>query len=258
MVGLKQSMTIWGIIIGGAAGFAIGGPIGALLGAAAGHVAGRGLKQALAPDQTRNVAFTVAVIALSAKMARTDGIVTKSEIRAFRSRVHIPPKDIKQVAKFWDLARQTQDGFQSYAKQTVNLFGARAPILEQLLDLLFHIAKADGDITEPEWAYLGEVAEIFGYDEADFARLSEIYGADNPPPHHILGVEKTASLKDVRAAWMRLAKEHHPDQLIAKGMPAEFIDNATDRLARINRAYELMRADLTRADLTRNGQSSES
>ena len=235
-------MTIWGIIIGGAAGFAIGGPIGALLGAAAGHVAGRGLRQVLAPEQTRNVAFTVAVIALSAKMARTDGVVTKSEIQAFRDRVHIPPKDIPQVAKFWDLARQTQDGFQAYAKQTVSLFGERAPILEHLLDLLFHIARADGDITDNEWAYLGEVAFIFGYDEAEFDRLSEIYATDDAKPHQILGVEKNASLEELRRAWMALAKEHHPDQLIAKGMPAEFVQNATDRLARINRAYELMRA----------------
>lgn len=235
-------MTIWGIIIGGAAGFALGGPIGALLGAAAGHIAGRGLAQVVAPEQTRHVAFTVAVIALSAKMARTDGVVTQSEINAFRSRVDIPQKDIKQVAKFWDLARETQDGFQSYAKQTVTLFGERAPILEQLLDLLFHIAKADGDITEAEWAYLRETAFIFGYDDKEFARLSEIYGSDNPPPHHILGIAKDAPLTKIRAAWMRLAKEHHPDHLIAKGMPAEFVDNATDRLARINRAYELMRA----------------
>ena len=238
-------MTIWGIIIGGAAGFAIGGPIGALLGAAAGHVAGRGLRQVIAPEKTRNVAFTVAVIALSAKMARTDGVVTASEINAFRSRVHIPQKDISQVAKFWDLARQTQDGFQAYAKQTVSLFGERAPILEQLLDLLFHIARADGDITELEWAYLSEVAMIFGYDEAEFDRLSEIYATDDAKPHQILGVEKTANLDEVRSAWMALVKEHHPDQLIAKGMPEEFVKNATDRLARINRAYELMRAHLS-------------
>ena len=237
-------MNIWGMIIGGAAGFALGGPIGALLGAAAGHVAERGIKQVVAPEQTKHVAFTVAVIALSAKMARTDGVVTRAEIQAFRHRVHIPEKDIKQVAKFWDLARQTQDGFQAYAHQTVSLFGERAPILEQLLDLLFYIARADGDITEPEWAYLAEVAHLFGYDEAEFARLSEIYATDDALPHQILGVAKTASLSEVRTAWMRLAKDHHPDQLIAKGMPAEFIDAATDKLARINRAYELMAAQL--------------
>ena len=237
-------MTIWGIIIGGAAGFALGGPIGALLGAVAGHAAERGLKQVTMPEATRNVAFTVAVIALSAKMARTDGVVTKAEIKAFRSRVHIPEKDISQVARFWDLARETQDGFQAYAKQTVTLFGERAPILEQLLDLLFLIARSDGNITEPEWAYLREVAFIFGYDDAAFERLSEIYATDDAPPHQVLGIPKTADLAEVRAAWMRLAKDHHPDQLIAKGMPAEFIDAATERLARINRAYELMAAQL--------------
>ena len=237
-------MSIWGIIIGGAAGFALGGPIGALLGAAAGHVAERGIKQVVAPDQAKHVAFTVAVIALSAKMARTDGVVTRAEIQAFRARVDIPEKDIKQVAKFWDLARQTPDGFQAYARQTVTLFGERAPILEQLLDLLFYIARADGDITDPEWAYLAEVAHLFGYDDAEFDRLSEIYATDDALPHHILGVEKTAALSEVRAAWMRLAKDHHPDQLIAKGMPAEFIDAATDKLARINRAYELMAAQI--------------
>lgn len=235
-----HNMTIWGIIIGGAAGFAMGGPIGALLGAAAGHVAGRGLQQALAPEQTRNVAFTVAVIALSAKMARTDGVVTRAEIDAFRSRVDIPEKDIAQVARFWDLARQTANGFDAYARQTVALFGERAPILEQLLDLLFFIARSDKEIAPSEWAYLREVAEIFGYDDAAFERLSEIYATDDAKPHQILGLDKDATSDAIKTRWKQLARDHHPDHLIAKGMPAEFIEAATDRLARINRAYDLM------------------
>ena len=233
-------MTIWGIIIGGAAGFALGGPIGALIGAAAGHVAERGLQQVIAPEQTRNVAFTVAVIALSAKMARADGVVSRAEINAFRQKVDIPPKDIPQVARFWDLARQTQDGFQSYAKQTVSLFGERAPILEQLLELLFFIARSDSDITPAEWAYLQEVAYIFGYDDRQFEHMAEMYAHDDAQPHQILGLAKSADKQTIRNRWKELVRDHHPDQLIAKGMPAEFIEAATDRLARINRAYELM------------------
>ena len=108
----------------------------------------------------------------------------------------------------------------------MTLFGTKAPILEQLLELLFVIARADKEISEPEWAYLREVANIFGYD-AGFERLSK-YMPVMTPPHQVLGVAKTASLAEVRAAWMQLAKDHHPDQLIAKGMPAEFIDAATD------------------------------
>ena len=78
-------MTIWGLIIGGTAGLAVGGPIGALLGATAGLVAEQQIRKRADPAEARKVAFTVAVIALSAKMAKADGMVTKSEIEAFRS-----------------------------------------------------------------------------------------------------------------------------------------------------------------------------
>ena len=136
------------MIIGGAAGAALGGPIGGLLGAAAGIAVEQGI---ISParvepdgqDRGRGVAFTVAVIALSAKMAKVDGVVTRDEIAAFRARVHIPPGEVAQVGRFWDLARQTPDGFESYARQVAGMFSPRAPVLEQLLDLLFHIAGSD-------------------------------------------------------------------------------------------------------------------
>ncbi len=233
-------MTIWGLIIGGATGFAFGGPIGALLGAAAGTLAGQQLLRHIDPEQNKKVAFTVAVIALSAKMARADGVVTAAEIRSFRERVQISEDDLHRVGKFWDLARQTQDGFEAYARQTVSLFGQKSAILEQLLDLLFTIARADGDITNPEWDYLQQVAAVFGYDEDEFNRLSDIYSGDNPPPHLVLGVSQQASLDEARSAWRKLAAAHHPDKLIAAGMPEEFIQAATDRLARINHAYDLL------------------
>ena len=93
-----MAMSIWGIIIGGTAGFALGGPIGGLLGAVAGHAVEQRLGPASPdPQATKRVAFTVAVIALSAKMAKADGIVSLDEIAAFRERVHIPPSEVKQV-----------------------------------------------------------------------------------------------------------------------------------------------------------------
>jgi len=102
------------MIIGGAAGAAIGGPIGGLLGAAAGIAVERGfvtpvLAANTEKDASRGVAFTVAVIALSAKMAKADGIVPRDEISAFRERVIITPSDVPQAARFWDLARQTKE-----------------------------------------------------------------------------------------------------------------------------------------------------
>ena len=234
-------MSIWGIIIGGAAGFAFGGPIAGLLGAAAGIAVERSLSSSGQKEDTSNsrkVAFTVAVIALSAKMAKADGVVTRDEISAFRQRVHIPQAEVSQVGKFWDLARQTQDGFKGYAKQVAKLFNKRAPILEQLLDLLFHIARSDGAITPPEAKYLATVARIFGFLEKDFARFMVLYGSVGPTPYEVLGVSPDIGDADLRNHWRKLVSKNHPDKLIADGMPEEFIKVATGKLANINAAYD--------------------
>lgn len=233
-------MNIWGIIIGGATGFAIGGPIGALLGAAAGHYAEAKFKGPSDSFESKKIAFTVAIIALSAKMAKADGVITRSEITAFRQKVHIPTEDLKRVGQFWDLARQTPDGFQSYAKQSVALFGSRAPILEQLLELLFFIAKADGEISTPEWNYLNIVSSIFGFDEGEFQRMADIYGSGEGAAHTILGIAVDASENEIKAAWRKLVHENHPDKLISQGLPDEFVQAATDRLRLINAAYHSM------------------
>jgi DnaJ like chaperone protein len=128
-------------------------------------------------------------------------------------------------------------------------------MLEQLLDLLFTIARADGDITPLEWAYLQEVAHIFGYDETEFSRLSEIYSGIHPAPHLVLGVSADAELSEVRNAWKQLARDHHPDQMIAAGMPEEFVRAATDRLSGINRAYELMSQTIATRQSSSNSSS---
>jgi len=234
-------MSIWGIIIGGTAGFALGGPIGGLLGAVAGHA----VEKRLVPhgddrDTTKRVAFTVAVIALSAKMAKADGIVTRNEIAAFRDRVHIPASEVKQVGKFWDLARQTPTGFEDYARQVSRLFAPRAPVLEQLIDLLFHIAKSDGDITAPEQDYLQTVAMIFGFTENDFERLLAIHRSSGPSAYEVLGVPRDIDDAALTRHWKQLARTHHPDTLIGEGMPEEFVAAANDRLADINAAYDAL------------------
>lgn len=231
-------MSIWGIIIGGAAGFAMGGPIGALLGAAAGHAVEKRLSPQPDNDTIKQVAFTVAVIALSAKMAKADGVVTRDEIAAFRDRVHISASEVKQVGKFWDMARKTPDGFREYAKQVARLFAPRTAVLEQLLDLLFHIAKSDGAITQPEQEYLTEVAYIFGFTEDDFLRFLSIHQGSGPSAYEVLGVPNDISDADLKSQWKALVRSHHPDKLMADGMPEEFVTAANERLATINAAYD--------------------
>jgi DnaJ like chaperone protein len=235
-------MTIWGKILGSAAGFALGGPIGALVGGIAGHavdVMREEGAQSAVPDATRQIAFTIAVIALGAKMAKADGAVTRPEVDAFRQVFHVPEDEVRNVAFVFDRAKQDVNGFEAYASQVAKLFRDQPNVLEDLLDGLFHIAKADGEVHAAELRFLAEVARIFGFDEAAFARIREAHiGPDVADPHAILGVAHDVDDATLKATWRRLAREHHPDALIAQGMPPEFVAIANERLARINDAYD--------------------
>ena len=244
-------MTIWGKLLGGAAGFALGGPLGALLGAVAGHAVDRLADQpAAAPTEideraaTRQIAFTIGIIVLGAKMAKADGAVSRSEVAAFKQVFTVPPEQEANVGRIFDQARRDAHGFEPYAAQIARLFRRKSPVLEELLDGLFHIAKADGTVGEEEMAYLRRVAQIFGFEEADFARIREGHlGPDAGDPYNILGVSRDMDNAAIKSAYRRLVRDSHPDRLIAKGMPAEAIAIANQRLAVINGAYDRIRKE---------------
>ena len=235
-------MSIWGKILGGAAGLAMGGPIGALLGALAGHVVDRSNddgNDSDAPDATKKVSFTIGVIVLGAKMAKADGMVTKDEVLAFKQVFQVPPHEVRNVARIFDRAKQEAEGFEPYARQLARMFKNQPGVLEDLLDALFHIAKADGVLHPGEEAFLQAVAHIFGFDEAGFERIKAGHvGEGDSDPYAILGVARGASDTEIKSQYRKLIRENHPDTLIAQGVPQEFIDLATDKLAAINDAYD--------------------
>ena len=238
-------MSIWGKIIGGTAGFALGGPLGAIFGGLAGHAfdkmreGGRAPADEGEPNGTKQIAFTIGVIVLGAKMAKADGVVTPDEIAAFREVFHVPPGEMKHVAKVFDRARRDAQGFEPYARQIASLFKENQAVLEDLMDGLFHIAKADNVIHPGELSYLQSVAEIFGFDEHEFERIRASHlGPDAADPYTVLGVPHDISDEELKKRYRALIREHHPDRLIAEGMPQEFVDVANDKLATINDAYD--------------------
>lgn len=255
-------MSIWGKVLGGTAGLALGGPLGALIGAIAGHAADSLVDRAssklddrratpLPPrasrtrrasrdnDATKQVAFTTAVIVLGAKMAKADGVVTRDEVDAFKEVFRIPPEDMKAVGRLFDQAKKDARGYETYARQMARLFHDNPAVLEQLLDALFHIAKADDQYHPKEQEFLRHVAEIFGFGPTDFRRIQAKHtSTPATDPYAVLGIEPSADDQAVKRAYRLLVKEHHPDALVAQGMPKEFIDQATEKLTAINRAYE--------------------
>jgi DnaJ like chaperone protein len=253
-------MSIWGKIAGAAAGLAIGGPLGALLGAIAGHVLmdrepdhgvsqddyidtgeARGSRGGRESDQ---VAFTIGVIALAAKLAKADGTVTRDEVDAFKRVFPVPREEEPNVGHLFNLAKQDVAGFDSYAKQLASLFRNRPGVLEDLLDSLFLIAKADEALHPSELEFLSRVATIFGFSPAQFERIRASHlGPDHEDPYVILGVPRNASDDELKKAYYRLIKENHPDSLIARGVPEEFVKQANEKVAAINGAYDMIKKE---------------
>jgi DnaJ like chaperone protein len=208
----------------------IGDTIGSVLGGITGN--------STAPE--KSMGFTIGMIALGAKMAKADGVVTQEEITAFSQVFHVPEKDRSAVERVFNLAKQDVAGFETYATQVARLFTKQSEVLENVLDGLFHIAKADGVIHEDELTYLERVAELFGYTSLDFSRIRARHVAVIDNPYDLLGLDRGATLAAVKKKYKSLVKTLHPDKQIAAGVPAEMVRLATERMARINAAYNLL------------------
>lgn len=191
----------------------------------------------------RSVAFTIAIIALGAKMAKADGQVTRAEVAAFRDVFYIPASEEDNAARVFNLARQDVAGFDAYARRIAGMFGVGNAALADLLEGLFYIAVADGAYHDDEDAFLREVAEIFGVDEMCFRRIRTRFVKDAlPDPFAVLGVSADATPDEMREAWKVQVRECHPDRLAARGVPSEAVKLAEQRLVAINQAWEEIQA----------------
>lgn len=186
-----------------------------------------------------SVGFTIAVIALGAKMAKADGQVTRNEVTAFRSFFTIPKAEEANAARIFNLARQDIAGFDLYAEKIAAMFGPGARMLEDVIEGLFHVAFADGEYHPAEQVFLQEVARIFGVEERAFRAIEARFLPDGcPDPYEVLGVSSDTPMPEVRAAWRQAVRESHPDGMKARGLPAEAIRLAEERLVAVNRAWE--------------------
>lgn len=227
-------MSIWVRItdfVADAAGSAVGGVVEAVRTVFEGD-----------PETRRRVAFSVAMIALSAKMAKADGVVSESEVAAFQEIFDIPADEGENVSHLYNLAKQDVAGFESYAFQLADLCGSGdvdCPMLRDIIDGLLHIAKADDLLHDAELEFLRRVAEIFQISDNEFDRILARHVDDGAAdPYRILGLEPSMSHADARKHYLSLVREHHPDALSARGLPLEFIQIANQRLAAINAAWE--------------------
>ena len=254
-------MSYWGKFIGGMAGFAMGGPVGALFGMAMGHAADQGKLNMFSnftgralPFDTAHLAamlgrrdqiFAIGVTVLAAKLAKCDGPVSRIEIQAFRTSFAIPEANVAEVGRLFDHARDSAEGFESYANHLGQAFANERGILEQVLGGLYQIARADGRVNQSEADFLRRVAFGFGLDEAAVRRASG--GSVAAPPtedsYTVLGLKRSATVEEIRIRWKTLVREHHPDVLSSQGASPARVKMASEKVAKINAAYDAIKRE---------------
>lgn len=227
-------MTVWQKISGlaGAVSDAGGGLLGDLA-----HVFGleRG-----AGEPENDVAFTIGVIALSAKMAKADGVVSPLEVEAFKRIFQASPDEVANIERVFNLAKQDVAGYQAYADQIATLLKDRKKLLQDVLEGLLHVATADGVLHPKEDEYLADVATRFGFAPSEFRYFRARFVKDNCNPYDVLRLGPDARNDEIKAQHRKLVIDNHPDKLMGRGVPAEFVEIATRKLAAINAAYDVI------------------
>ncbi len=194
-------------------------------------------------DAYRRV-FAVGFVVLAAKLTKADGRVTQSEVEGFRAALGRLPSGTANgvdVASLFNASKTSVEGFEGHAALLADLF--EAPLLEALVDCLFHVAWADGEFHPAEDGYIRSVARLFGFDRSTLEEirarwLGSFGGGGGVDPYAALGVGRSVSDAELKRCYRQLVLEHHPDRLAAKGLPAEHMEAANARLAAMNAAYD--------------------
>mgnify|MGYP001170382969 FL=1 len=232
-------MSIWGSLIGGMIGLSLGGPFGMLLGSLIGGKisrarSGGGFRSFAQPQQV----FALSLIVLSAKLSKADGQVSREELIAVKDKLKIPENELDQVGKIFNQAKQENTGYEPYAKQIAQIYKGNINVLEEVINILFYIAEADGNVSDSELRMIEHIAKIFGLNEAQINSMKESRkSSDKINPYIVLESNPSDDIQTIRKRYLKLSKEHHPDLLLNKGVPKEVIEESKKKMRSINSAW---------------------
>ena len=233
-------MSIWGNLVGGFIGFSFAGPIGALIGSIIGgkisSARRAGFQQSFAQSQQ---IFAISLVILTAKLAKADGQVSKEELVAIKLKLKVPDNEIDQVGKIFNKAKEDSLGYEPYAQQIAQIYQNKPAVLDEVINILFYIAEADGKVSNSELAMIKNIAQIFNLTDIQFEGIKESRkGSDKLNPYIVLGCTSDDDFATIRKKYLQLSKEHHPDALISKGVPKEVIEESKKKMRAINSAFD--------------------
>ncbi|MBS1269672.1 MAG: Co-chaperone protein DjlA [Gammaproteobacteria bacterium] len=249
-------MSWWGKIAGGAFGFMLGGPLGAALGAVLGHQVDKGFSGTARlsfKDQERvQVAFFTATFSVMGRIAKADGRVSESEIalaKQVMAQMHLNEEQRRAAIGLFNRGKSESFSLDEVLDQLRNVSHRNRNLLRVFLEIQIQAALADGVVDDAEYRMLLNIAERLGFDQAQIRRLLDMLqagragqsGGEGPSleeAYRTLGVSQDAGFDEVKKAYRRLMNQHHPDKLVAKGLPEEMIEVATEKTQTIRAAYE--------------------
>ena len=233
-------MSIWGSLIGGMIGFSLGGPFGMLLGSLVGGKISRARSQSgLGSYANPQQVFALSLIVLSAKLSKADGQVSREELIAVKDKLKIPENELDQVGKIFNKAKEESAGYEPYATQIAQVYRGNLNVLEEVINILFYIAEADGNISKSELNMIENIARIFGLNEKQLNSIKESRkSSEKLNPYIVLESSPDDNIENIRKKYIKLSKEHHPDLLINKGVPKEVIEESKKKMRAINSAWD--------------------
>ena len=266
-----------GKIVGGTLGFMFGGPLGAIAGAAFGHAFDKSKEYDRIDENRRwgfdpddlfgaedsrftgyanrrlnraeyeQMTFFVGTFSLLAKLIKADGEVREIELKAvdsfMRNDLRLDPGSMASAKQIFNSALSSDEPYSDIASQFYKAFKSQPQILELLLDILFRVANSDGTVSKPEGKLILETARIFHYEQWQYDRIKERYVTVTDRHYAILNCTPQDNNETIKKNYRKLVAENHPDKVMAKGLPQEFVEIATRKFQEIQSAYEHIRKE---------------
>lgn len=255
-----------GKVVGGTFGLMLGGPLGMIAGAAFGHLfdaspqqeagaahqkpfwyTGPNTNERIESQEQAQMVFFVATFSMLGKLAAVDGSVSepeRSKVREFiGNELRLQGQARDAANRIFETASHSGGSFEQFAQQFYQLFHSNHQMLELMIDILYRVSYADGDLSVAEDALIRRAADLFGF---SFERTQTIRNRYNTSErthaaYSVLGISQSASDEEVKSSYRRLVSEYHPDKIASKGLPEEFVKFAGDKFREIQEAYEQIR-----------------